>query len=402
MPSSTSENKLPGAMSVSSRRVIFGSITASVAFVMELTLVPLLLPEIQRQFGLSVSELSWVFNSYGIAVALGVLIGGWLGDTFDTKRIFGFGVLFFSSGSAVVAYAGSYEIIIVGRVLQGFGGGVFSPLIPLLLTRSSPNRPGKILIVWGSVVGYVAAFAPFMYGSSLAEYGWNLAFTIFAAVSVVALAIVQRSRTAEDIAESSRTGPRYSELLRSRELWVLFGYVFCTYGAITYYLFRLPLWLAENDFRAVSIGFSLSIMWLSFSVVSTFLRNKVDRPHVRGILLAAPVLIAAGFPLAYACQEIVCLIVASILVGSGLACSNAPSTQLILEFAPQRMRAASVSLDITFARLGGVVFVAALAESTFGYSVVAVMIICLIAFLCALAAARILNDRNEREADLPL
>lgn len=393
---------MPGAMSASSRRVILGSITASVAFVMELTLVPLLLPEIQRQFGLSVSQLSWVFNSYGIAVALGVLIGGWLGDAFDTKRIFGFGVLFFSSGSAIVAYGGSYEVIIVGRILQGLGGGIFSPLIPLLLTNSSPSRPGKILIVWGSIVGYVAAFAPFLYGSSLAVYGWNLAFTIFAAISVAALAIVQTTRTEKDAAALPRSGPKYSKLLRSRELWVLFGYVFCTYGAITYYLFRLPLWLAENEFRAVSIGFSLSIMWLSFSVVSTFLRNKVDRPHVRGILLAAPLLIAAGFPFAYACQEITCLVIASVLVGSGLACSNAPSTQLILEFAPEKMRAASVSLDITFARLGGVVFVAALAESTFGYAVVAVTIICLIAFLCALAAAKTLDERNAREADLPL
>jgi MFS family permease len=285
--------------------------------------------------------------------------------------------------------------------LQGFGGGVFSPLIPLLLTRSSPLRPGKILIVWGSVVGYVAALAPFFYGSSLADYGWNLAFLIFAVISVAALAIVQKSQTEDEPAALPRSGPRYSVLLRSRELWVLFGYVFCTYGTITYYLFRLPLWLAENELRMVSIGFSLSVMWLSFSVVSTFLRNKVDRPHVRGILLAAPLLIASGFPLAYACQEIICLVLASFLVGSGLACSNAPSTQLILEFAPEKMRAASVSLDITFARLGGVAFVAVLAEWTFGNAVIAMTIICLIAFLCALSAAKTLNERFASEDDLP-
>ena len=52
------------------------------------------------------------------------------------------------------------------------------------------------------------------------------------------------------------------------------------------------------------------------------------------------------------------------------------------------MRAASVSLDITFARLGGVVFVAVLAQSMFGYAVFAVIVMSLIAFLCALFAAK--------------
>lgn len=385
------ENNLAGSMSVSSRKVILGSITASIAFVLELTLVPLLLPAIQTQFDLSISELSWLFNSYGAAVAVGVLMGGWLGDTFNTKRVFGVGVMFFAFGSAVVAYGGVYEAIIAGRVMQGFGGGVFSPLIPLLLTRSSPNRPGKILIVWGSVAGYVAAFAPFLYGSTLAIYNWNLAFVIFAAVSLAALAIINFSLAEDEPASLTKSGPSYFRLLRSRDLWVMFGYVFCTYGAITYYLFRLPLWLAENDFRVASIGFSLSTMWLSFSVLSTLLRNKVDEPHVRGILLAAPVLIASGFPLAYFCQDIACLVLASMLIGAGLACSNAPSTQLILKFAPKKMRAASVSLDITFARLGGVAFVAVLSQSLFGYAVIAVVLMCIFAFLCALAAAKRFN-----------
>ncbi len=321
-------------------------------------------------------------------------MGGWLGDAFNAKRVFGIGVLFFATGAMVVAFAEIYEIVIAGRILQGFGGGVFSPLIPLLLTKSSPLRPGKILIVWGSLAGYVAALAPFFYGSALAAFGWNIAFVIFAGVSLVALALLNNSPAADPLHSAAKSGPSYSKLLRSGDLWFLFAYVFCTYGSITYYLFRLPLWLAEKDFRLVTIGFSLSLMWLSFSAVSTLLRNKVDEPHVRGILLAAPLLIAAGFPFAYFCQEIPCVILASVLVGSGFACSNAPSTQLILEFAPNKMRAASVSLDITFARLGGVVFVAVLSQSMFGHAVFAITLMSIIAFLCALVSAKTFSRRR--------
>lgn len=379
-------------MPPSSRRTIFGSIAVSIAFVMELTLVPLLLPAIQRQLDLSIGELAWVFNSYGIAVAVGVLLSGWLGDIFNTKKVFGVGVLFFASGSTIVAYAGSYEVIIAGRMLQGFGGGIFSPLIPLLLTRATPLRPGKVLIVWGSVAGYFAASTPFLYSSVLAGYGWSLAFLIFAVVSIVAMAIVHNSYLDDEPAHATSASRSYSRLLESRDLWMMFGYVFCTYGSITYYLFRLPLWLSDNDFQVVSIGLNLTILWLSFSVLSTFLRNQVDEPHVRKILLAAPVLIVSGFAFAFFCNDIICLALASVLVGSGLACSNAPSTQLILKFAPTGMSAASASLDITFARLGGVATVTFLAQSMFGYAVLVVGLLCLVALFCALATVKKIGE----------
>lgn len=383
-----SDAQIASPMSGSSARVITGAIAVSVAFVMELTLVPLLLPAIQEQFGLSISQLAWVFNSYGVAVAIGVLLGGWFGDAFNAKRVFSVGVFLFASGSVVVAYAQSYETILAGRILQGLGGGVFSPLIPMLLTGAVPQRPGKILIVWGSIAGYVAALAPFFYGHALSPYGWDIAFVVFAIVAVVSLVAVSRSEGSEEPAGQPKPRPSYARLLECREIWVIFAYVFCTYGSITYYLFRLPLWLEENGMGVASIGLMLSVMWLSFSLVSTFLRNKVDQPRIRWILLVAPILIAVGFPLAYYCEEIACIVASACLIGSALACSNAPSTQLILAYAPKGVRAISASLDITFARIGGVATVALLAQTIFAYAVLAILFLSAAALFCAIIALR--------------
>ena len=190
MTSHTPEIDKAGPVAVLPRRVIIGPIAANIAFVMELTLVPLLLPVIQLQFGLSIGELAWVFNSYGIAVAGGVLLGGWCGDAFNTRKVFGYGVAFFAAGSLFVATADSFETLIIGRALQGFGGGIFSSLVPLLLTRASPLKPGRVLIVWGSIAGYVAAFAPIFFGSFIGELGWNIAFIFIATIAVVALLIL--------------------------------------------------------------------------------------------------------------------------------------------------------------------------------------------------------------------
>lgn len=363
---------------------IVGPIAANVAFVMELTLVPLLLPAIQSQLGLSVGGLSWVFNAYAIAVAIGVLFAGWCGDAFNTRKVFGFGVALFAAGSLLVAGAEDFETVIAGRAIQGFGGGIFSPLVPILLTRASPHKPGRMLIVWGSVAGYVAALAPLFYGSLLGQYSWNFAFALNAAIALIALVFILGLPVADTLRQSSRAGKNYSELFKSRDLWVTFLYVFCTYGSITYFLFRLPVLLSSNEVKTASVGFILSIIWLTFSGFSTLLRNMVDSPNIRMVMLAAPLLISAALPLLFFDDNLVLLVLSSCLIGAGLACSNAPSTQLILRFAPNGMSAASTSLDITFARLGGIVTVAILAETSLAYAATATGVLCLIGALCAL------------------
>lgn len=380
---STVDSNPPAQADNSSRRAIVGSIAVSIAFVMELTLVPMVLPSIQAHFDLSINELAWVFNAYGIAVAFGVLLGGWLGDVFGIRKVFASGVVLFAAGAAVVAIASSYEMVIFGRVLQGFGGGVFSPLVPLLLTRAYPHRPGKILIVWGSVTGYVAAFAPIVLSHSIADAGWQSAFVLFAIISVLALLVTGKMKAGARASIASAL-PNLRQLGAARDLWLVYGYIFFTYGAITFYLFRVPLWLAEIDYNLKSTGLILSMIWLSFSIGGTLLRNLVDGPRVRTIMLTAPLLIALSFPVAYFAGSILWFMVSAAVIGIGFACSNAPSTQMVLTCAPKNLQAISTSLDITFARLGGVMTVAFLAQSEFSSALPAILGMSLVAIVCVL------------------
>lgn len=388
MVTDTEDGEKVARARVSSRTAIIGPIAANVAFVMEITLVPLLLSAIQLQFSLTVGELAWVFNAYGIAVAFGVLVGGWSGDVFNTRKVFGFGLAFFAGGSLVVAASESFEMLITGRLLQGFGAGIFAPLVPLLLTRASPQKPGRMLIVWGSIAGYVTAFAPLFYGHFLSANGWKIAFVFIAVLAVVALVILIGTHPQDDTEPSPRPTLDYSKLFQAPKLWMTFVYVFCTYGSITYYLFKLPIWLSKTEDRVIDVGLALTILWLTFSGLSTLLRNMVDRPHLRTIMLGAPFLIAAGVPLSYYSENLWLIVLSPVLIGAGLACSNAPSTQLVLRFSPKGMSAASTSLDITFARLGGIATVAILAESAFAYAVPSIGLLSLVAVFCAIGACR--------------
>lgn len=386
-PEAADIHTIAGGLAVP-RLAIIGPIAAYLAFVMDLTIIPLLLPDIQSQFGLSVGDLAWVFNSYGAAVAVGVLFCGYFGDTFNIRRIFGLGVALFAAGALVSATAQTYETLIAGRLLQGFGSGVFSPLVPIFLTRTSPETPGRALILWGSIAGYIAAFAPLLYGNFLGDHSWRLALVFIAIIAASALVLLIGSQVSQEPKPSTSRKRDYREILRSRDLLVTFAYVFCTYGSITYYLFRLPVWLSENEIGASGIGLVLSVAWLTFSSISTLLRNLVDSHHIQGIMRIAPLLIAVGVLLLFGHQSFPLVALSSVLIGAGLACSNAPSTQLILRFAPVGMTAVSTSLDITFARLGGIVTVSILAGIDGGYAGLAICVLCLLAAICAQGVSR--------------
>jgi len=369
-------------VSRTSLRAVIGSIVISIAFVMELTLVPLVLPAIQADFGLSVNQLAMVFNSYGVSVAAGVFLGGLFGDTIGVRKVFTVGVLMFAAGALIVAFANNYPTLIAARMLQGFGGGMFSPLVPLLLTRAMPEKPGKILIIWGSIAGYTAAIAPLALSQAVVYAGWQSVFVLFAIISLVALAISGRM-LAGPSREEMRKRPTLSPLLREPILWIVFVYIGCTYGAITFYMFSLPLWLSSINYNVNMVGFVLAVMWLSFSLVSTSMRNRVDSEHVRLIMICAPLMIALSFPMAYFANGLSGFLLSAFLLGAGFAGSNSPSTQMVLKFAPKGLQAISASMDITFARIGGVVTVALLAQFEFSQSMWVVMCMSVYAMICA-------------------
>lgn len=335
-----------------------GAITASVAFAMELTLLPLLLSVIKSDLGLSVGELAWVFNAYAIAVAAAVISSGFLGDFFDRRKIFMIGVTLFSVGSLLSAHSDSLQDLVISRTLQGLGGGLFSPLVPILLTQANSDRPGQTLMIWGGLIGIVAAALPVFGNVVLEGVGWQAIFVIFAVVAMLGLVFVFLSGNVPDRGRE-RLALNHFQLLSLGSYWVLLTYIFLTYGCFSFYLFYFPVNWHQVGFDSRSVSIFLTCLWLSFSCLSFILRNRITGYGLGRSLMLAPVLLAISFAIALLDQDSFWIqIISAILAGAGLACCNSPSTHLLLRLAPKDLRAFSSSLDITFARCGSVVVVA--------------------------------------------
>jgi EmrB/QacA subfamily drug resistance transporter len=107
-------------------RVVFISLLlAGMAFALSQTVVSPALPEIQRQYHANPASAAWILTGYLLAASVATPIVGKLGDLFGRGRVLTVVLVTFAVGSAVCALAPSLGVLVLGRVIQGVGGGIF-------------------------------------------------------------------------------------------------------------------------------------------------------------------------------------------------------------------------------------------------------------------------------------
>jgi len=89
------------------------------------TVVNIALPSISRSLGATQSELEWTLNAYVLSFASLILLGGKLGDRFGRKPMFMAGLAIFTVASAACALSPTIGWLILFRVLQGVGAGLY-------------------------------------------------------------------------------------------------------------------------------------------------------------------------------------------------------------------------------------------------------------------------------------
>ncbi|WP_217223550.1 MFS transporter [Streptomyces anulatus] len=111
--------------------------------VLDVTIVNIALPHMQKDLGFSTENLSWVVNAYTLTFGGLLLLGGRLGDILGRRRVFIFGVLLFVFASLLGGLSQEGWQLLAARSLQGVGGAIASPTALSLITttfREGPER----------------------------------------------------------------------------------------------------------------------------------------------------------------------------------------------------------------------------------------------------------------------
>lgn len=156
----------------------------------DITIVQVALPQIQRELHASLTQLQWVIDAYALALASLILISGSLSDRLGRQRVFLFGVAIFTLASVLCGLASTIEVLISARVLQGVGGAaMFATSLALIGQEFSGRERGTAIAYWSSTVGGAVAVGPLLGGALTDGLGWQWIFYVNVPVGLAAIAV---------------------------------------------------------------------------------------------------------------------------------------------------------------------------------------------------------------------
>ncbi len=187
------------------RNVTLLALTMGVFLVtLNVTVVTVALPDIQRSLHARPDELEWVIDAYNLVGASLLLSAGFFADRFGRKRALCAGYSVFAGGALLCAFAPTAGWLIAFRVLQAVGGTALTPTSLAIVANlyRDPLERARAIGIWGVASGLGLGAGPIVGGAVSDWMGWRAVFAVNAVAGLVALVIAIRvvPRSRSDVA----------------------------------------------------------------------------------------------------------------------------------------------------------------------------------------------------------
>ncbi|MFF9059981.1 MFS transporter [Streptomyces sp. NPDC014882] len=314
--------------------------TAAFMDLVDVTIVNIALPSMQRDAGASDSQIQWITAGYALAFAAGLITGGRLGDIHGRKRVFLLGIGGFTLASALCGFAVNPEMLVASRLLQGGMAALMVPQVLSIVHATFPaHERGKVFGLFGAIVGLGAVSGPLL-GALLTEWNlfgleWRPIFLINLPVGVAALILGGRFITESRAPKALKLDlvgvtlvtlgllMLLYPLTRGRELgWPLWGYLsmagaFVVFGALVAYerhkgardgspLIELPLFRVKSFAAGIAVqtvfGVGLGIFFLVWTL---YLQIGLGWSELRAGLTGIPFSLAVSTAAGLSVQKLV-------------------------------------------------------------------------------------------------
>src|ERR1022692_5182023 len=159
----------PSELSPQRRNLILAICCMSLLIVgLDVTIVNIALPSIQRELHATVSGLQWIIDAYTLVLASFLMLFGSTADRVGRRRIFQTGLIAFTLGSLLCSLAPSLGWLVVFRMIQAIGGSMLNPVAMSIIvnTFTDPRERARAIGIWGGTVGVRLALGPVGGGSS--------------------------------------------------------------------------------------------------------------------------------------------------------------------------------------------------------------------------------------------
>jgi EmrB/QacA subfamily drug resistance transporter len=172
--------------------ILFVILAAECMDLLDGTVVNVAAPTIHHDLHASSTALQWIVGGYPLALAVGLLTGGRLGDLFGRRRMFLIGATGFTAASTVCGLAPTTGVLIAARLVQGLAGALMIPQGLGVIREVFPtDELPKAFGLFGPVMGSAAMIGPILGGALIAlnlfGSGWRLVFLINLPLGALAL-----------------------------------------------------------------------------------------------------------------------------------------------------------------------------------------------------------------------
>jgi EmrB/QacA subfamily drug resistance transporter len=165
--------------------------TAQLMIVLDISIINVALPSIQRGLKFTPEDLQWVVNIYVLLFGGFLLLGGRAGDLLGRRRLFMGGMALFSLASLAGGLAQNPGLLVAARAVQGLGGAIISPVALAIVTSSfAEGVPrNRAVGIYGALAGFGGALGVLLGGILTDNFGWQWVLFVNVPIGAVVIAL---------------------------------------------------------------------------------------------------------------------------------------------------------------------------------------------------------------------
>jgi EmrB/QacA subfamily drug resistance transporter len=169
---------------------LLATCVAMFMLLLDITIVNVALPEIQKDLDASFSDLQWVIDAYALTLASLLLTAGSLGDRIGRRRVFTIGFGIFTVASLACGLATDPTMLNLFRGVQGIGAaGMLATTLALIAQEFHGAERATAFGIWGATIGGAVAIGPLVGGVLTDGLGWEWIFYVNVPIGAAAIAL---------------------------------------------------------------------------------------------------------------------------------------------------------------------------------------------------------------------
>lgn len=216
-------------------------------FLIDTTVVNVALAKLQAVYNVDVATIQWVITGYALASGIATPLASYFSNRFGAKPVWLIALTIFTAASVLCGLSPAFVVLVFGRIIQGFAGGMLLPIgISELFAAFPPDERGLALGFFAIPIVAGPALGPTLGGYIVTNSDWRLVFFINAPIGVLAVllgALLLRPSVVE-----------------GRPAFDLYGAIFSVigFGGILYGLTRVAEdgWNSPRVIGLLTIGFA--------------------------------------------------------------------------------------------------------------------------------------------------